>query len=184
MQARREPDDREPGPPVAEARHGAVPVVGVARALLGQEAGQAGAAGAGRDLALDRAQSELGSAHLARNLRRNCAWLKLARLGVDGMNMQRILTAGLVLLAVALSAGGVAFSVRADSSQASGQCSTATTKHEVRVNARAAELAAKDDVVPLNTSGYNYNTYEDQWRPERSDRGAERPRPPPAAARE
>jgi len=90
------------------------------------------------------------------------------------MNMQRILTAGLVLLAVALSAGGVAFSVRADSSQGApaasagvpDQCSTATTKHEIRINARAAELAAKDDVVPLNTSGYNYNAYEDQWRPE------------------
>jgi hypothetical protein len=90
------------------------------------------------------------------------------------MNMQRILTAVLVLLAVAFSAGGVAFSVRADSSQkaaaaapAQDQCSTVTTKHEpVRINARAAELAAKDDTVPLNTQGYNYSAYEDQWRPE------------------
>jgi hypothetical protein len=91
--------------------------------------------------------------------------------------MQRILTAGLVLLAVAFSAGGVAFSVRADSSQAAptaaapasaqDRCSMVTTKHEpVRVNAKAAELAAKDDTVPLNTQGYNYSAYEGQWRPE------------------
>ena len=114
-----------------------------------------------------------------RNVRLNCLWLKLARLGVDGMNMQRILTAGLVLLAVAFSAGGVAFSVRADSSQgapaaaakapapAQDQCSTMSTRHEpVRINAKAAELAAKDDTVPLNTQGYNYSAYENQWRPE------------------
>ena len=106
--------------------------------------------------------------------------------------MQRILTAGLVLLAVVFSAGGVAFSVRADSSQAAptaaapapaqGQCSTVTTKHEpVRINARAAELAAKDDTVPLNTQGYNYSSYEDQWRPDVPNAAPNGPPAPPAA---
>ena len=88
--------------------------------------------------------------------------------------MQRILTAALVLLAVALSAGGVAFSVRADSAQNSAaapatapdRCSLVSHSQPVRVNAAAAARAAQDDMVPLNTQGYNYNAYEDQWRPD------------------
>lgn len=113
-----------------------------------------------------------------RNLRLNCAWLKLARTGVDVVSMQRILTAALVLLAVAFSAGGVAISVRADSQQSSAaapapastaaqdRCSLVSHPRPVHINAAAAARAAQDDMVPLNTQGYNYNAYEGQWRPE------------------
>lgn len=86
--------------------------------------------------------------------------------------MQRIVTAVLVATAVAFGAGGVAVTGRADPAQgrapvahAQGQCQ-APARVEVKVDAKAAELAAKDDVVPLNTAGYNYDAYEDQWRPE------------------
>jgi len=92
------------------------------------------------------------------------------------MDMQRLLTAALVLLAVAFSAGGVAFSVRADSQHSSAavaakapaqdRCSVTTQAQVIHVNAEAARLAAQDDMVPLNTQGYNYNAYDDQWRPE------------------
>ena len=66
--------------------------------------------------------------------------------------------------------------VRADSSDGSAaqgsaapgqdQCSLATQHVPVRLNAKAAQLAAHEDTVPLNTQGYNYNAYDDQWRPD------------------
>lgn len=103
--------------------------------------------------------------------------------------MQRLLTAALVVVAGALSAGGVAFSVRADPPQRSAaapapdQCSTAVNHAPVRINARAAALAAQDDMVPLNTQGYNYSAYDNQWRPETSAAAPASPAPsaPPAS---
>ena len=82
--------------------------------------------------------------------------------------MQRFLTAALVLCALGLSAGGVAFDVRADSAQqAQDRCALAAGQPvTVRTNAKQAQLAAQDDTTPLNTQGYNYNAYEDEWRPE------------------
>jgi hypothetical protein len=100
-----------------------------------------------------------------------CAWLKLASRGVDGLDMQRFVTGVLVALAMAVSAGGVAVNVRADSAPDAAvpapvpdQCGV--PQRPVHVNAKAAEAAAKDYVVPLNSQGYNYNSYDDQWRPE------------------
>ena len=85
--------------------------------------------------------------------------------------MQRFVTGVLVVLAMAISAGGVAVNVRADSAQgtaaATAQDQCATPVHQpIHMNGQAVEAAAKDGVVPLNTQGYNYNAYDDQWRPE------------------
>ena len=88
--------------------------------------------------------------------------------------MQRFVTAVLVVLAVAVSAGGVAVNVRADGPQgaaaaapapAQDQCATPIYQ-PIHLNGQLVESAAKDDVVPLNTQGSNYNAYDDQWRPE------------------
>ena len=86
--------------------------------------------------------------------------------------MQRFVTGVLVVLAMAVSAGGVAVDVRADSTQGAAapapvqeQC--AMPAHQpIHLNGQLVESAAKDDVVPLNSQGYNYNAYDDQWRPE------------------
>jgi hypothetical protein len=85
--------------------------------------------------------------------------------------MQRFVSGVLVVLAMAVSAGGVAINVRADSAPdaaapAPVQDQCGVPRQPVHVNAKAAEAAAKDDVVPLNSQGYNYNAYDDQWRPE------------------
>ena len=96
--------------------------------------------------------------------------------------MQRLLTAALVLCAIGFSAGGVAVSVRADSSQAQqDRCEMAAHPAPVRMNAKAAQLAAQDDTKPLNTQGYNYNAYDDQWRPEIPAAAPNGPAVPPAA---
>ena len=86
--------------------------------------------------------------------------------------MQRFVTAVLVVLAVAVSAGGVAVDVRADGAQAAAaqapakdQCATPTYQ-PIHLNGQLVESAAKDDVVPLNSQGYNYDAYDAQWRPE------------------
>jgi len=86
--------------------------------------------------------------------------------------MQRFVTGVLVVLAVAVSAGGVAVDVRADGPQgtaapapAQNQCATPSYQ-PIHLNGQLVESAAKDDVVPLNSQGYNYNAYDDQWRPE------------------
>ena len=83
--------------------------------------------------------------------------------------MQRFVTAVLVVLAVAVSAGGVAVDVRADGAAAPApaqdQCAM-PTHQPIHMNGQLVESAAKDDVVPLNSQGYNYNAYDDQWRPE------------------
>jgi len=86
--------------------------------------------------------------------------------------MQRFVTGVLVVLAVAVSAGGVAVDVRADSAQGAAaapapqdQCAM-PTRQPIHLNGALVESAAKDDVVPLNSQGYNYNAYDGQWRPE------------------
>jgi hypothetical protein len=103
-----------------------------------------------------------------------CAWLKLASRGVDGLYMQRFVTGVLVVLAVALSAGGVAVTGRADSNSAKAAAPAAAPQDQcamparqpIHLNGEAVENAVKDDVVPLNAQGYNYDAYDDQWRPQ------------------
>src|SRR5262249_57811374 len=122
VQPGRQADDREPGPPVAEAWHGPVPIVGAQRARLGQEGGEPRAAVAAGDLPLDLAQRRLTSAHLARNLRRICASLKLEAPPVDvpfdqgGPRMRAGLVYALVLGSLVFSVGGVAVVGQADGS--------------------------------------------------------------------
>lgn len=87
--------------------------------------------------------------------------------------MQRIATAVLVVAALLFSAGGVAVTGRADpakappaaEAQSQSQC-TIPPHSQARLDPKAAELAAKDDVVPLNTRGYSYNAYDSEWRPQ------------------